>query len=94
MQTQPNLNDLSRHDIRYWCFRFHTESTGTVSAEGSPEGLREHFENLMWFPGWNKFGVSWDVHAKNPLDIVPLKRSLEAAWNAEALALTRELPTK
>ncbi len=89
-----NLSELSRRQVRYWCFRLHTESIGAAKADGCPEGLREHFEAHMWFPGWKKFGISWDVHPDNPLDIVPLKRSLESTWNAEALASARDLPPK
>ncbi len=89
-----SLLSLGRRKIRYWCFRLHTESIGAAKADGCPDGLREHFENHMWFPGWKKFGVSWDVSPQNPLDIIPLKKSLESVWNSEAMSSARDLPNK
>jgi hypothetical protein len=84
---------LGRRKIRYWCFRLHTESIGAAKADGCPEGLREYFEAHMWFLGWKNYGVTWDVAEKNPLEIVPLKKSLEETWNSEANSLARDLPT-
>ena len=89
-----SLSSLGRRKIRYWCFRLHTESIGAAKADGCPEGLREYFETHMWFLGWNKFGITWDVAEKDPLEIVPLKKSLEDTWNSEAMKLAKELPIK
>ncbi len=89
-----DFKSLHRRKIRYWCFRLYTESIGGEKANNCPEGLREHFENHMWFPGWKKFGISWDISEKDNLEIVPLKQSLESSWNNEAVKLAKDLPIK
>ena len=86
-----SLNELNRKQIRYWCFRFYTESTGGDKAVGAPVGLKEHFESLDWFSDWKSFGIKWDVRPENPLDMVPLKQSLESQWNMEITKSTRML---
>ena len=91
MQTLSNLN---RKQIRYSCFRLATEANGGAVAEGLPEGLKEHFEELPWFSGWKNYGITWDVSAETPLTMIPLKLSLEKAWEMEALGFSRELPKK
>lgn len=90
--TMQTLSNLTKKQIRYWCFRFNAESTNGTSAAGSPDGLKLHFEQLPWFPGWKNYGVTWDVDPKNSLDIKPLKESLVDAWNNEAIGLARDLP--
>ena len=86
------LQDLPRRVVRYWCFRFATEAAGGATAADAPEGLKEHFEALRWFPGWLTFAVKWDVAAADPLDIRPLRRSLEAAWDDVVKAEAKEIP--
>lgn len=87
------LSNLTKRQIRYWCFRFHSESTAGTVATDAPDGLKVHFEGLPWFPGWKSYGVTWDVDPKNTLDIKPLKQSLVDVWNHEAIGLAREFPT-
>lgn len=87
-----SFKSIGRRKIRYWCFRLYTESIGAAKADGCPEGLREHFEAHMWFPGWKNFGITWDISPTNNLDIAPLKQSLETSWNNEALKTAKELP--
>ena len=82
----PTPYNLSTGKIRYWLFRFRTEATGGPPALGAPDGLRGHFEALEWFSEWPLFGVTWDVHEARPLDIRPIKESLDAGWNLEAAA--------
>jgi hypothetical protein len=92
-----NIKTLKPRDIRYWCCRLHTESTGGSNAVDDPNfptGVKEHFEKLPWFPGWTKYSITWDVNPDNPLDMIPLKISLVDAWNQEIFGLAKDLPTK
>jgi len=76
------LDEMTRRQIRYWLFRFRTETEENgASAEGSPEGLREKFEDMEWFQNWENFGITWDVHDEDFFRIVPLKQSLSDQWN-------------
>ena len=86
---------LTRHTIRYWCFRFRTaaEPDGN-SAKGAPLGLRKQFEAHPHFGGWEEFGIKWDVAADDPYTIVPLRHSLDILWNTEMMASARELPVE
>jgi hypothetical protein len=86
------LRRLSRRTVRYWCFRFATEIAGGDSAVDAPDGLRDHFEALRWFSGWRTFAVTWDVADHDHLDIMPLHRSLEAAWDEVIRAEAKDLP--
>lgn len=90
----PELKDLPRRKIRYWCYRFKTEQLEGVSADGAPYGLKDYFEKLEWFSSWLDFGVKWDVREDNPLAIRPLKENLEDVWNRTVLENSRELPIK
>jgi hypothetical protein len=88
------LYNLPRREIRYWCFRLSTEALGGAPSTGIPDGLKEYFEALPWFSSWENFGITWDVKDDKPLEIIPLKQSLEKSWNAELAHLARDLPTK
>jgi hypothetical protein len=85
------MTELTRHEVRYWLFRFRTAETGGASAEGAPLGLRERFEGHPHFSGWSSFGVTWDV-AEDPFVLVPLRHSLEEQWNSQAWAAARPMP--
>ncbi len=85
---------LTKRQLRYWCFRFRSSETSAVDALGAPEGVREYYESLDWFPGWKTFGVTWDLHKDNPFLIVPLKEDPTAKWNADAFLSSKELPKK
>lgn len=91
---ENDLSKLKRKQIRYWCFRFKTEALGGDKATSAPDGLREYFENDMWFQDWKSFGITWDVLPDDPLKLCPLKKSLETAWNEAALSGARDLPVK
>jgi hypothetical protein len=51
------MNKLQRRTVRYWCFRFRNEILNGVPSDGAPEGLKEHFEQLEGFRGWNYFAT-------------------------------------
>jgi len=86
------LSNLTKRQVRYWCFRFKTEADGIRSAEGAPEGLKRHFESLEWFTSWKDFTVTWDVVESSPLQIRPLKESAEKIWNRVLEENAKELP--
>ena len=86
-------NELTRRQVRYWCFRFRTASEkGGAPALGAPRGLRKRFEEHAHFGGWENYGITWDVSDTDPFTLVPLRISLEVQWNTEAMASARELP--
>src|SRR3990167_7915992 len=74
------MNNLTKRQIRYWCFRFRTESEGGSLASGAPEGLKIHFESLEWFSSWKEFSLIWDVKEESPLEIIQLKENAEKVW--------------
>lgn len=77
------LERMLRRKVRYWCFRFKTETEEDgANADDAPEGLRERFEGMEWFQGWHNFGNTWDVHDEDPFRIVPLKKSLVDQWDS------------
>jgi hypothetical protein len=76
------MDTLSRRQVRYWLFRFHTEATGGDRATGAPKGLKREYEKHPHFGGWDQYGVTWDV-ADDPKVIVPLRYSLLQQWNSE-----------
>lgn len=78
-----DLENMLKRQVRYWCFRFRTETEEDgATADDAPKGLRERFEEMEWFQGWSKFGITWDVHDEDPFRIIPLKISLQDQWNA------------
>ena len=88
------LEKLTKRKIRYWLFRFKTEHSGGNSAEGYPEGLKEHFELNEDFLGWDLFNESkgWDVKTNSPLETKPLRFGSDELWNKELKKNLRELP--
>jgi len=76
-----SFEDLHRRKVRYWCFRFRTEAEEGVDASDAPKGLKEKFEEMEWFQGWSKFGVTWDVHEKFKFQIVPRKSTIHEDWD-------------
>lgn len=98
------MDKLQRRTVRYWCFRFRNEVLNGVPSDGAPEGLKEHFEKLEGFRGWDRFAVSWDVPHKEycngngcicgrdivPLEIVLRKYSVWEEWQA---TIRSEAPT-
>lgn len=83
---RPIFN-LTRREVRYWLFRFRKEVLQSVSSNGSPKGLKGHFEKQKGFKTWKDFAVKWDVPPGEPNDIVPLqmmprKFSVWEEWQA------------
>ena len=85
------MNNLTKRQIRYWCFRFRTEAEGGAPADGAPEGLKEHFEGLEWFSSWLEFSIVWDVKEDSPLEMVRLKENAEKEWEKIVAANAKEL---
>ena len=90
-----DLKQLTKKQVRYWCFRFKNEFEGGCDANDAPEGLKEYFETHDYFLGWDKFNGSlgWDVNFNSPLDIVPLKVGGMEAWNKELSKNAIDLPS-
>lgn len=87
------LKELDRRQIRYWLFRFRTETeAGGAKAKGAPRGLRKLFQEQPEFEGWHKFGVTWDVAEGDPLKAVPRKYSIHEEWNATLRRVVVDLP--
>jgi len=87
MSELKKISDLPRKEVRYWLFRFRKEEIDSIPSNGSPKGLKEHFENLKGFKGWKYFAVRWDLPPGEPSDIVPLemvdrKFSVWEEWQA------------
>lgn len=87
------LKELDRRQIRYWLFRFRTETeAGGAKAKGAPRGLRKLFQELPGFDGWAKFGVTWDVGEEDPFSIAPRKYTIHEEWNATLRRVVVDLP--
>lgn len=92
------MDNLTRRQLRYICFRIQSEVVDKVAMnrEGvlihAPD-VREHMEEQEYFGGWDKFGKTWDVDEKAHFVIVPLKRSLESAWNKVIKKNAKPLPS-
>ena len=84
---RSNFHQLSRRKLRYWLFRFRTEAIQSVSSNGAPAGLKQHFERLSNFTDWKEFAVKWDVPPGEatepvPLEIISRKFSVWEEWQA------------
>lgn len=92
------MNDLTRRNVRYICFRLRTEALGGVKATGDGilthvQEIKDHMSEQSYFGGWEKFGVTWDVDEKAYLVVVLLIKSLESEWNAVVKENAIDLPT-
>ena len=91
------MDNLTRRNVRYICFRLKTEAEGgeAVDREGIlafTDEVREHMEEQTGFGGWSKFGVTWDVDEQSYFVVVPLKKSIESAWNTVLKRNAIDLP--
>ncbi len=93
------LENLTRRQIRYICFRLMTQSEGGAKASKEKEGvmsfvdeIKEHMEDQEDFGGWDKFSKTWDVDEKSPLVAVKRISSVQTEWNKILKAETKELP--
>jgi len=86
------LSDLSRRDVRYWCFRFQTEINDGTSSKGAPRGLKRCMEHQEEFRGWREFAKSWDVSLTQPLVVVERYFSVWEQWEAKLKRNVSPLP--
>lgn len=93
------IEDLTRRQIRYLCFRLQTEIDGGNKATQETEGtmsfvglIKEHMEDQDEFGGWKNFAKTWDVDHKSPLVTVKRSNSIHSEWNRVLRKLAQELP--
>lgn len=86
------LPELSRRDVRYWCFRFQTELDGGVKAKGAPRGLKKYMEHQEEFRGWNEFAKTWDVSHTQSLVVIERYFSVWEQWEAKLRREAKPLP--
>lgn len=94
------IEDLTRRQIRYLCFRLQTETEGGNKAKEEETGLmnfvnkiREHMEDQDDFGGWRNFAKTWDVDQKSPLVTVKRSNSIHSEWNRVLKKLAKDIPT-
>lgn len=95
------MDNLTRRNIRYICFRIQTEALGGSAATKTGEGImqyvdeiKEHMEGQDDFGGWDKFAKTWDVDEKSPLVVVSRISSVQNDWNKILKKEVKELPQK
>jgi len=91
------MDELTRRNVRYICFRLRSEEVEGKVAEGDGimdyvAEIRQHMESQSLFGGWENFGVTWDVDEKAHFVVVSLKKSHESVWNAMVEETAKELP--
>lgn len=93
------MNDLTRRNIRYICFRLQTEAEGgnkaTVEETGimsHVEQVKKHMEAQEGFGGWTKFAKTWDVDEKAKLVVVNRTSSIQSEWNRILRKQAKNLP--
>ena len=84
--TLLNMENLTRRNIRYICFRIQIEEVEGRSSKGDGilafvSEVKAHIEGQDMFNGWAKFGHTWDVDEKAPLVVVSRVSSLQSDWN-------------
>ena len=94
------MDELTRRQIRYICFRLQIEAEGGNKAkkDNGPlkfiDEIKEHIETQADFGGWEKFGKTWDVDGKAPLVVVIRTSSIQTEWNKIVETEAKELPIK
>ena len=93
------IEDLTKRQVRYLCFRLQTEIEGGNKASKEAAGLmsfidkiKEHMEEQDDFGGWSKFAKTWDVDEKSPLVVVKRTSSIYTDWNKILKGEAKELP--
>jgi len=93
------MDELTRRQIRYICFRLQTEDAGGAKAKIEKEGVmkyvgevRKHMEGQSEFDSWANFAKTWDVGDKSPLVVVVRKESIDTEWNKVLVEEAKELP--
>jgi len=94
------MNDLTRRNIRYICFRLQTEAEGGNKATPEETGIMSHIDEIKEqmeaqeeFGGWKKFGKTWDIDEKAKLVAVNRTSSLQTEWNKVLKKEAKDLPT-
>ncbi len=82
------MDNLTRRNIRYICFRLQTEAEGGSPAAIDETGIMQYVEEVKKsmeqqseFEGWKKFAKTWDVGEENPLKAVNRLSSIQNDWN-------------
>lgn len=98
-RTQLNIEDLTRRQIRYICFRLQTEAGGGSAAASEEQGImqyvdlvKKHIESQDDFGGWKMFAKTWDVDEKSPLVVVKRTSSIYSDWNNVMKKEAKDLP--
>ena len=92
------MDELTRRQIRYICFRLQIEAEGGNKAkkDNGPlkfiDEIKEHMETQDNFGGWEKFAQTWDVDEKSPLVVVNRTMSIQSEWNKIVEKEARDLP--
>lgn len=93
------MNDLTRRNIRYICFRLQTEAEGGPKAKREKAGVMSHVDKIKKqmesqeeFDGWKKFAKTWDVGEKAKLVAVNRTSSIQSNWNKVLKKQAKELP--
>lgn len=99
-QTQLNMKDLTRRQIRYICFRLQNEAEGLSKAIPQKTGvmqyvdkIKEHMEEQDDFGGWKMFAKTWDVDEKSPLVVIKRTSSIYTDWNKILKKGAKDMPT-
>ncbi len=95
------IENLTRRQIRYLCFRLQTEIEGGNKATEEETGImsyvnliKEHLEDQDDFGGWPNFAKTWDVDQKSPLVTIRRTNSIHSEWNRVLRKLAKELPSQ
>ena len=93
------MDQLTRRNIRYICFRIQSEQSGGVTAPIESSGIMAHIEEVKahleeqdGFGGWDKFAKTWDVDEKYPLVVVGRRSSIQTEWKKVLEKNAKELP--
>lgn len=91
------LENLTKRQVRYWCFRFQNANSGGASAKGAPAKLKGHFEQHQFFTllgGWSGFAKKWDIDTGDPLTVVARDKSIQQEWHETLVENAKVLPKK
>lgn len=93
------MNNLTRHDVRYICFRLQTEAEGGAKAKLEKTGvmsyvdkIKKQMESQEEFGGWKKFAKTWDVDEKAKLVAINRTSSIQSDWNKILKKQAKDLP--
>lgn len=95
------MEELTRRNIRYICFRIQTALGGGAKIDKDENGImqyaediKKHMESQEDFGGWDRFGKTWDADDKSPLVIVARTSSIQSQWNTILKEEVKELPVE